>query len=150
VGRSPGSRAILVATGMHKWGLSNGTAAAVLLSDLIAGRDNPWAEVFDARRIGDVRAVAAMVKDNLKVGKEFTTGTSAGSSRAAPITWRSVRADCWTSTAARSAAYRDPRGPLARGEARLHPPGLPTGLEHGADKSWDCSCHGSRSTRTER
>lgn len=61
VGRSPGSTAIFVATGMHKWGLSNGTVAAGILSDLIADRDNRWASLFDAGRIGDPHAVAKLL-----------------------------------------------------------------------------------------
>lgn len=73
VGKAPGSP-VLVATGMHKWGLSNGTVAAGILRDLVLGRDNPWTELYDASRIGDAHAVAHLVKDNLKVAKEFTVG----------------------------------------------------------------------------
>jgi len=32
-----------VATGFQKWGMSNGTAAAMMLVDRIFGNDNPWA-----------------------------------------------------------------------------------------------------------
>jgi len=73
-GRAPGSEAILVATGMHKWGLTNGTAAAGVLRDLILDRDNPSAAPYDAGRIGDARSVAELIKNNLKVGKDFTVG----------------------------------------------------------------------------
>ena len=36
--------AYLVATGFNAWGITNGTAAAILIADLIEGRDNPWLE----------------------------------------------------------------------------------------------------------
>jgi glycine/D-amino acid oxidase-like deaminating enzyme len=52
-GRAPGHEAVLIATGMHKWGLSNGTAVAGVLRDLIVARDNPSATLYDAARIGD-------------------------------------------------------------------------------------------------
>jgi glycine/D-amino acid oxidase-like deaminating enzyme len=74
VGKSPGHSSILIATGMHKWGLSNGMVAAGILSDLIADRPNRWHSLYDARRIGDAHAVAKLLKDNLKVGKDFATG----------------------------------------------------------------------------
>src|SRR3546814_10151872 len=61
----------LVATGFKKWGLTNGTAAAQILADLVAGRDNPWAEVFDATRIGDADTVKKLVEENVHVGKRF-------------------------------------------------------------------------------
>jgi len=38
---SPGSERILVATGFQKWGMSNGTAVAMMLVDRIIGNDNP-------------------------------------------------------------------------------------------------------------
>jgi glycine/D-amino acid oxidase-like deaminating enzyme/nitrite reductase/ring-hydroxylating ferredoxin subunit len=74
VGRSALARSILVATGFQKWGLSNGTAAAIMLTDRLLGRDNPWSATFDATRIGDPHAVATLIKDNLKSGKELVTG----------------------------------------------------------------------------
>ncbi|MEU8227368.1 FAD-dependent oxidoreductase [Kribbella sp. NPDC048915] len=73
VGKAPGSP-VLIATGMQKWGLSNGTVAAGILRDTVLGRDNRWSGTFDAGRIGDARAVAKLVQDNLKVGKEFAVG----------------------------------------------------------------------------
>jgi glycine/D-amino acid oxidase-like deaminating enzyme len=77
IGRSAGSHNIFVATGMNKWGLSKGTVAAGIISDLIAGRAHPAADLYDAGRIGDARAIAKLVADNLKVGKDFTTGHAA-------------------------------------------------------------------------
>ncbi|MGH3922385.1 MAG: FAD-dependent oxidoreductase [Pseudonocardiaceae bacterium] len=71
VGRSPRRQRTFVATGFKKWGMSNGTAAAMLLTDLIAGRDNPWAAVYDAARIGDVGTTAKLVKENVGVAKRF-------------------------------------------------------------------------------
>ena len=71
VGRSPRTQRTFVATGFRKWGLSNGTAAARMIADLVAGRDNPWVPAFDATRIGDTGTVAKLVKENVHVGKMF-------------------------------------------------------------------------------
>ncbi|HZD44096.1 MAG TPA: FAD-dependent oxidoreductase, partial [Methanomicrobiales archaeon] len=44
-----------VGTGFYKWGMTNGTAAAMILSDMILGKENPWKEVFDPARINEPR-----------------------------------------------------------------------------------------------
>ncbi|WP_328320922.1 FAD-dependent oxidoreductase [Kribbella sp. NBC_00382] len=114
VGRSAGSGNIFVATGMHKWGLSNGTVAAGIINDLIAGRHHPAAGLYDAGRIGDARAIAKLIADNLKVGKDFTTGHAARllkhDGRANPVCTHLGCPLTWNT----------------------------------ADTTWDCSCHGSR------
>lgn len=41
---------LYVATGFQKWGMTSAMAAAMLLTDLICGRDNPYAQVFSPSR----------------------------------------------------------------------------------------------------
>ena len=41
---------LYVATGFNKWGMSTSMAAARLLTDLITGKDNPYAPVFSPSR----------------------------------------------------------------------------------------------------
>jgi len=41
---------LYVATGFNKWGMTSSMAAALLLTDLILGRESPWAEVFSPSR----------------------------------------------------------------------------------------------------
>lgn len=41
---------LYVATGFNKWGMTSSMAAAMLLSDLIQGKENPWAAVFSPSR----------------------------------------------------------------------------------------------------
>jgi nitrite reductase/ring-hydroxylating ferredoxin subunit len=142
IGRSSLNDTILVATGFKKWGLSNGAAAAIILRDLLAGRDNPWLPVFDATRIGDAKAVAQLIKDNLKVGAKLAGGhlqrlTDHGR-HLAPGQGGMIDIEGDT-----VGAYRDPAG-------RLHAVSL-TCTHMGcrlawnsAETSWDCACHGSR------
>ncbi len=41
---------VFVATGFHKWGMTNAMVAASLLCDLVTGKKNPYAEVFSPAR----------------------------------------------------------------------------------------------------
>ena len=46
---NPGS-GFYVATGFNAWGITNGTAAGMLVADQILGRANPWSLLYDPRR----------------------------------------------------------------------------------------------------
>jgi glycine/D-amino acid oxidase-like deaminating enzyme len=47
----PWSRNLYVATAFRKWGLSNGTVAAMILRDMISGQPNPWQDTFTTQRL---------------------------------------------------------------------------------------------------
>jgi glycine/D-amino acid oxidase-like deaminating enzyme/nitrite reductase/ring-hydroxylating ferredoxin subunit len=142
VGKAPGSP-ILIATGMNKWGLTNGTVAAGILRDTVLARDNPWGELYDASRIGDARAVAELVKDNLKVGKEFAAGhlrrilgrgldhMEVGEGGLYDLDGKTV------------GAYCDHDGRLHTVVPVCTHLGCPLRWNQG-DTTWDCNCHGSR------
>ena len=143
VGRSPRTTNCYVATGFNKWGLTNGTAAAIVLADLMNGVSHRWLEVFDATRIGDPAAVAKMVKENVHVGKQFVSDRlarlSADSVRDLdPGVGRVVRAD-----GRAVAAYRDDDGHVHAVDATCTHMGCTVHFNQ-AETSWDCPCHGSR------
>ncbi|MBR3704353.1 MAG: FAD-dependent oxidoreductase [Oscillospiraceae bacterium] len=41
---------LYVATGFNKWGMTSAMAAAMLLTDLVLGKENPWTELFSPSR----------------------------------------------------------------------------------------------------
>jgi len=59
-GLTPLADRVFMATGFAKWGMTGGTAAALLLTDLLLGRDNPAARLFDPNRL-KLRASATRV-----------------------------------------------------------------------------------------
>ena len=65
------SEHIYVATGFKKWGMTNGTAAAIILTDLILGRQNPWAKLYDAKRIKPLASAPNFIKENAAVARHF-------------------------------------------------------------------------------
>lgn len=45
------SKNVYTATGFRKWGMTNGTVAAMILNDLLTDTDNPWAYTFRSTRL---------------------------------------------------------------------------------------------------
>ncbi|MDV3220283.1 FAD-dependent oxidoreductase [Intrasporangium sp.] len=74
VGRALLHQHVYVATGFGKWGLAAGSAAGLMITDLLAGREPVWLPVFDAGRIDGVRSVPTLVTGNIKVAAELVTG----------------------------------------------------------------------------
>lgn len=143
VGRAPLMTNTYVATGFRKWGLSNATAAAHIIADLAAGRDNDRADVFAANRVGDVRALARTTMLNLEVAGHFAGDRL--QRLFAPSLDSLDRGDGglvrWSGDTI--AAYRDPEGSLHCVSPTCSHLGCTVRWNH-AEKSWDCPCHGSR------
>ncbi len=52
IGRNPGDADnVFIATGDSGNGMTHGTIAGMLLTDLITGGDNPWAQLYDPARV---------------------------------------------------------------------------------------------------
>jgi len=133
---------VWVATGFSAWGMTGGTMAGLLLTDLLQGRENEWGALYDPSR-KDVRASAAkLVQENLNVAKELISGQLRadvdGADDLAP-----GHAGIYRGPDGRTAAYRDTAGALHAVSARCTHLGC-TVRFNDAEKSWDCPCHGSR------
>lgn len=59
------SKNLYVATALRKWGLTNGTAAAMLLHDLITDKSSMWATAFNPHRAGIVRSIPHAIYEHL-------------------------------------------------------------------------------------
>ena len=46
----------------------------MILSDLITGRSNPWAEIFDAMRVKPLAGGASFISENLSAGAHLVEG----------------------------------------------------------------------------
>jgi glycine/D-amino acid oxidase-like deaminating enzyme/nitrite reductase/ring-hydroxylating ferredoxin subunit len=143
VGRSPRMHRTYVATGFKKWGLSNGTAAAHVLADLIAGRDNPSLEVYDSTRIGDAQAIKKLVEENLHVGMTFVKDRVARLRADAVSELPSGEGAIVDADGDTVGAYRDAGGVVHAVAATCTHLGCTVHWNR-AEMSWDCPCHGSR------
>jgi glycine/D-amino acid oxidase-like deaminating enzyme/nitrite reductase/ring-hydroxylating ferredoxin subunit len=137
---SPG--AFLVATGFDAWGITTGTAAAILLADIVGDRENPWLDLFDARRIKPIAGAAEFVKGNAEVATHLVGGWLArkphGFDALKPGEAAILKIDGHN-----VAGYRDEAGALHAVSAVCPHMGCLVGWNE-TDRSWDCPCHGSR------
>lgn len=144
IGRlSPRSERMYVATGFKKWGMTSGTVAGLILRDLIAGRPNPWAEVFDSTRLDIGASAAKMIKENANVAKHFISDrlsalVSPEIDSLNPGEGAIVRAG-----GEKVAAYRELGGMIKAVSPTCTHLGCMVSFND-AETTWDCPCHGSR------
>ena len=139
---SSGSGACLVATGFNAWGISTGTAAAILLADILTDRDNPWLDLFDATRIKPFASAGEFVKGNAEVAAHLVTGYLAQK----PHSFDELKpgeAAILKLDGQNVAGYRDEAGALHAVSAVCTHMGCILGWNE-TDRTWDCPCHGSR------
>lgn len=142
IGRNPmDADHIYVATGDSGMGMTHGTIAGMLLTDLIQGRPNPWADLYDPSRIR-MKAAKDFIKENLDVAAQFTSyltpGEVASVDEIVPNTGAVVRDGL-----RKVAVFRDEAGELHRYSAICPHLGCIVGWNK-AESTWDCPCHGSR------
>jgi glycine/D-amino acid oxidase-like deaminating enzyme/nitrite reductase/ring-hydroxylating ferredoxin subunit len=143
VGKAPRSGHTYVATGYAGNGITHGTMAAMLLSDLVLGRDNPWAALYDPSRIKPVASAKAFVAENAGVAAHFVGDRLKGAdapdlAHVRPGEGKLVRRGGET-----LAVYRDEAGGLRACSAVCTHLGCIVQWNN-AERSWDCPCHGSR------
>ncbi|MGI5128177.1 FAD-dependent oxidoreductase [Pseudonocardia sp. CA-107938] len=137
---TPVSKRMYVAAGYSKWGLSSGTMAAALLADQLTGKATT--DVFSPHRF-TVRGLPTLARMQAKVGADLVgdrlrPGEAASVADIAPGSGAIVRRG-----AVRTGVYRDDDGGVHAVSARCTHLGCLVRF-NGAERSWDCPCHGSR------
>ncbi len=142
IGRNPGSdEHIYVITGDSGNGITHGTIAGILLTDLITGHDNPWKDIYDPGRI-NYRSVADYARENFNVAEQYASWLTSGDvgsvdeipNESGAVIRRGMR---------KIAVYKDGNGAITECSA------VCTHLYcivdwNDTEKTWDCPCHGSR------
>lgn len=143
IGRNPGNKNTFIATGDSGNGMTHGTIAGMLITDLIQGVENPWEKVYDPSRI------------TLKVSgnylKEVGNMTAQYADLVTPEDLKSLddlpanQGAIITMGLRKVAVYRDDAKVLHGYTAIC--PHLGCVLQwNGSENSFDCPCHGSRFT----
>jgi glycine/D-amino acid oxidase-like deaminating enzyme/nitrite reductase/ring-hydroxylating ferredoxin subunit len=145
IGKNPGQdEHIYICTGDSGNGITHGTIAGILLTDLILGHENPWASLYDPSRI-TMRSAPEYAKENLNVAEQYAswiTPGDVGSVDDIPAGSGAVIRRGFQKVA----VYRDADGAITERSA------VCTHLYcivdwNDAEKTWDCPCHGSRFDR---
>lgn len=131
-----------VATGFRKWGMTTGTVAAMILTDLIFGKANAWEEIYDPSRFKPVESAKNLISQVAEATKGLV------GDRILPT--RKKESDIVPREGAiveiageRVAAYRDHDGVLHTLDPSCRHMGCIVSWND-AEKTWDCPCHGSR------
>ncbi len=66
---------VYIATGFKKWGMTNGTASAILLKDLIVKGESPWAPIFNPTRFRADPSVKNFITTNVNTAKHLGGGS---------------------------------------------------------------------------
>jgi glycine/D-amino acid oxidase-like deaminating enzyme/nitrite reductase/ring-hydroxylating ferredoxin subunit len=141
------SENVYVATGYRAWGMTNGTLAAMILSDLILGRENAWAKVYDAKRLEPRAGVAMFAKENLSAAKHLVLRRSVTTRKADEAAEIPAGGGAVVKVRGKNVAvYRDEDGTLHAVSPVCTHMGCVVGWNP-AEDSWDCPCHGSRYSR---
>jgi len=137
----PGNDKIFVATGFDKWGMTNGTAAALALASRILGGRMDWADAFASWSPHELSAIPTALQANLEVGFNLAKG--------------------WITPVTRIGNRTPESGGVVSGPPwDLEARSVVNGVEHrvspvcphlggivnwnDADESWECPLHGSR------
>ncbi len=137
------SENLFVATGFKKWGMTNGTTAAVLITDLILDRENEFASLYDPHRVTVAASASTFVEENVKVGAKFVGDRVAHPQRGAVEDLSPGEAAVVGTAPNQTAVYRDENGTVHAVSAVCTHLGCIVNWNP-AEKTWDCPCHGSR------
>ncbi|MUK90701.1 FAD-dependent oxidoreductase [Ornithinibacillus sp. L9] len=137
---------VFVATGFRKWGMTNGTIAAKIISDKIVKGENEYEELYSPQRFQADPALRKFTSINADVAKHMVKGKL-------EFTHNSIKGlspDDATVTrinGKRTGVYKDKEEKLYALDTTCTHMGCEVEWNSG-DRTWDCPCHGSRFSYT--
>ncbi|MGC1242649.1 MAG: FAD-dependent oxidoreductase [Chryseosolibacter sp.] len=143
IGKNPGDKNIYIATGDSGNGMTHGTIAGMLISDLILGKNNPWAKLYDPARI-TLKATGHFIEENINVGAQYLDFFEAGDVKSINEL-KPGQGAIINMKGKKAAVYKDELQTIHAFSAIC--PHLGCVVQWNADEtSFDCPCHGSRFT----
>lgn len=145
IGRNPMDHDnVYVATGDSGNGMTHGTIAGMLLTDLITGRENPWTQLYSPSRV-TLSATKDFLRDTANMAAQYVDWLTAGDVEkdqlVRPGTGAIVRHGL-----TKVAVYRDADGTFHECSAVCPHLGGIVAWNH-SEGTWDCPAHGSRFDR---
>jgi glycine/D-amino acid oxidase-like deaminating enzyme/nitrite reductase/ring-hydroxylating ferredoxin subunit len=147
IGKMPRMNHVFHATGYSGVGMTFGTVAGMLMSDLALGRENAWAEVFDIGRVKPLASAREVITENLNVARRFVADRLAPGEAESVDDVPAGEGRLIKQGADHLAVYRAPDGQTHVMSAVCRHLGCIVQWNT-AEKTWDCPCHGGRYTAT--
>ncbi|HZE96893.1 MAG TPA: FAD-dependent oxidoreductase [Planctomycetota bacterium] len=147
IGRKPGYERILTSGGYSGNGLTFGTQAGMILSDLVLGRETPASSLYSPSRIKPLAAAKEFLRENLNVAwhlvmDRLKSHDEAGGTPLKPCEGRIMDLD-----GRHVAVYMDETRRLhVLSPVCVHAGGIVAWND--LEKTWDCPCHGGRYSPT--
>jgi glycine/D-amino acid oxidase-like deaminating enzyme/nitrite reductase/ring-hydroxylating ferredoxin subunit len=133
------------ATGFSGNGLTFGTLSAIIMSDAIRERPNPWTDLFDPGRAAIRRGLWDYLKENADYPYYMVRDRFAGAEAKSLRSVKRGEGKIIERDGTKVAAYRDPHGTVTVRSATCTHMGCIIAWNP-AERTWDCPCHGSRFT----
>lgn len=141
LGRNPHSKNVYVITGDSGDGMTHSTLGAMIVTDLIQGRSNLWADFYDPAR-KPLKGAMEFMKEQGNVLRQYAQwlrrDEAVDIESLAPGDGAIVQFGL-----KKLAVYRDEQGALHAHSAVCTHLGCVVRW-NSSDKTWDCPCHGSR------
>ncbi len=134
---------VYVATGFGGWGMTHATTAALLITDLITGKQNPLTELFNPLRFKDSKPVVSSEDEKLETARNFQENKIPWPSDIEIPDLSRGEARVIGNGKKKFSVYLDEEGYMHRLQAVCNHRGC-TLVWNTAEKTWDCPCHGSR------
>jgi glycine/D-amino acid oxidase-like deaminating enzyme/nitrite reductase/ring-hydroxylating ferredoxin subunit len=133
---------ILVATGYRKWGMTNGIASGLLLSDLIVKQTSPYEDLYSPSRFYADPSVKNFIMQNADVAGHFVAGKLGMVDKKVEDLQNNEGAVVKVN-GKRAGGYKDINGKLHVLDTTCTHMGCEVEWNN-AERTWDCPCHGSR------
>src|SRR5215216_968537 len=155
IGHNPGDNRnnIYIATGDSGNGITHGTVAGILLTDLILGKSNPWTALYDPSREPRKSSDAKPEKEGQTTQTNEEEGSTNGNGEKSESSKDKTKKTVYIENLQegqgivledkKMAAYKDHKGELRTYSAICTHLGC-TVTWNNSEKSFDCPCHGSR------
>jgi len=143
IGTSITEKNIYIATGFAADGLVYGTLSAMIISDLILGKENVWAKIYDPIRFTPIASAKTLLNENYQVSKYLLKDYLFYDRKTQLSEVKKGEGKTLKVDDEKIAAYRDGSGALHLVSATCTHMGCIVHWNN-AEKSWDCPCHGSR------
>ncbi len=129
---------LLIGTGYNTWGMTNGTIAGKIISDLLTDKVNEYVQLFEPTRPIMLSSVGTLVTNGVQTGKTFI-----GSKLFKKKDFYKVNVKIIEKDNKKYGVYIDEEGKEYT-VLNTCPHMMCSLVFNEVDKTWDCPCHGSR------